>query len=214
MRLLYLFFFMLLTVGSLVVFACNSNLIQNQSQNARDLTSSTPTPNLNTLEKTERDELLNKARSLQAMGKADEAIDLYEKLLLYNHPSKIEIHRSMAEIYLGLGNYDKAAMHYRSIVDIEPSDARGHWALANVLIVNLKECKAGLAEAETAQKTYGHDGLEYVRDRIIGKAHDCLGNKQKAVEFYKRFLNGASFAPDSADFKETSKRVSELLKQR
>jgi tetratricopeptide (TPR) repeat protein len=200
-----------LLAGCFVAFACDSNVIQNQNvKNSMENMSPTPAPISNTAEMSEGDDLLNKARSLQAMGKADEAIALYEKLLTKEHPSQIEIHRSIAEISLGLEKYDQAAKHYRSITDIDPNDARARWGSAKVLIEYLGACKDGLGEAEIAKKAYGRDGQEYVRDRLIGKAYDCLGNKRKAIEFYKRFLKGAAFAPDSGDFKETAKRVFEL----
>lgn len=213
MRVLLFVFFLLLAAGCFVAFACDSNMIQNQKVKNSENMSPTPTPISNTIEISEGDDLLNKARSLQAMGKADEAIALYENLLTQEHPSRIEIHRSIAEISLGLEKYDQAAKHYRSMTDIDPNDARARWALAKVLIEYLRECKDGLGEAELAKKAYGHDGQQYVRDRMIGKAYDCLGNKQKAIEYYKRFLKGAAFAPDSGDFKETSKRVHELSKR-
>lgn len=190
---------------------CGSLPDSNSLKKSDRSVSPTPTPDDTAPAKTEA-ERLSVARGLQAQGKAEEALEVYRTLVETNHPESIEIHRSMAEILTGLRRFGEASSHYQSLLREKPEDARAHFAYANLLIVHMKDCQEGLLEAKLSKDLFGDDGLAYVRDLMIAKGYDCLGHSSKARSYYKSFVDGASFAPDSEDYKSAQKRLKELEK--
>jgi tetratricopeptide (TPR) repeat protein len=149
------------------------------------------------------------AQKLRLAGKTDEAIEELKRAIEAGDDDK-ETYREVADDLTGLKRYEEAEVYLRKIIEIDSKDARAHWALAKILVLELRRYEEGLKEAKLAQEYYGDDDLSYVRDYLIGKAYDGLGDYPNALRYYKSFLKGRSYAPDADDYKEVNKRVSEL----
>lgn len=204
--------FVLCGFFGLFVDACGSPYGSNSLVNGERGSSSTPTPEDVRRGKDEAEQL-SLARGLQAQGKAEKALEVYHVLIEANHPESIEIHRSMAEILTGLRRFDEASSHYLSLIGDKPDDARAHFANANLLIQHLNRCKEGISEATLAKDLFGADGLEHVRDLVIAKGYDCLRNDSEALRYYMSFSEGASYAPQSEDYKHAQRRIKELKRK-
>lgn len=145
----------------------------------------------------------------KAAGEYMKAIEKFKKSIEAGNDDK-EMYRRVAELYLALKKYEDAEFYLRKILEKDSKDAMAHWALAKVLVENLGKYDEGLKEAILSKELYGKDGSSHVHDRIIGFAYDGLGDYENAIKHYKLFLKGSSYAPDSDDYKEIKKRISEL----
>ncbi|MFC1658481.1 tetratricopeptide repeat protein [Candidatus Omnitrophota bacterium] len=87
--------------------------------------------------------LLALVYSLQ--GKIDEATAEYEAALrgaLDIDPQNIEIHRSLAQVYLRDGRFPEAEKTYQFILSLAPSDAKAHFFLGTIYEEQAKRNKA------------------------------------------------------------------------
>jgi tetratricopeptide (TPR) repeat protein len=145
----------------------------------------------------------------KAAGEYERAIEEFKKSIEAGNDDK-EMYRRLAELYLALKKYEEAENYLRIILEKDSKDLMAHWALAKILVENLGKYDEGLKEALLSKELYGKDGSSHVRDLLIGKAYDGLGDYENAIKHYKLFLKGTSYAPDSDDYKETKKRISEI----
>lgn len=152
---------------------------------------------------------LNQGLKYKAAGEYENAIAEFKKSIEAGGDDK-EMHRRVAELYILLKKYEDAKTYLKAILKKDEEDAMAHWALAKILVENLGEYEEGLREAIISKKLYGQDGTSHVHDRIIGKAYDGLKDYKNAIKYYKLFLKGSSYVPDSNDYKEAKKRVLEL----
>lgn len=152
------------------------------------------------------------ALKLQVAGQTTEAIEEFKKSIEAGKNDK-EMYRRVAELLIKLKRNEEAEMYLRRVIEKDSKDARAHWTLAAIL-VEMRNYENGLKEANLAKELYGESDISYVFDRLIGQAYDGLGDYENAIKHYKIFLKGRSYAPDSDDYKETQKRVSELEKQK
>ena len=153
----------------------------------------------------------NEALKMRAAGKTAEAIDEFKKSIEAGTDDK-ETYREVARLLVSLKRYEEAEEYLRKVFEKDPEDGRAHWALARVLVEHLGKYEEGLKEALLSKRLYGDDGTSHVHDRIIGKAYDGLKDYENAIKHYKIFLKGSSRIPDSEDYKEIQKRLSELEK--
>ena len=163
--------------------------------------------------KQEQENHFRAALKLHLAGETAQAIEEFKKAIEAGDDNK-ETYREVAMLLIDLKRYEEAEIYLRKVIEKDAKDARAHWELAALLTLQFERYEEGLREANLAEEYYGKDGLSYVRDHLIGKAYDGLGDYGNALKHYKRFLKGRSYAPDSEDYKEAQKRVSELEKRR
>ena len=158
-------------------------------------------------------EMLNRARNFRFDGKVQESITEFQKSITAGC-NEIEIHRELAGMYEGLGNFDKEIEEYQLLIKLNNNDLRGHWALATVLILDKKDFENGIKEAVLAQNMM--DKKDYFGrleiERLLGIAYDGLGDSVNAIRHYSKYMKVCSEIPDSKDCREISKRVMELKK--
>jgi tetratricopeptide (TPR) repeat protein len=151
------------------------------------------------------------AQRLRQAGDTAGAIEELKKVIEAGDEDK-ETYLELATFLIYLERYEEAETYLRKLIKKDPREARAHWFLAGILVLNLGRYEEGLKEAKLSKELYGEDDLSYVRDQLIGKAYDGLGDYPNALRHYKAFLKGRSYAPDATDYKEVKKRVSELEK--
>jgi tetratricopeptide (TPR) repeat protein len=78
-------------------------------------------------------------------GQLDRAIAAYEKAIMIDAPSVVGAMRAVAEIYLQRGEYDKAEIRMRRVLELKPDSRLGRDAL-----VRLSAARAGKLPAATA----------------------------------------------------------------
>src|SRR5262245_47873541 len=79
------------------------------------------------------DELLTKARRLQGIGRAQDALPILRRLCKYPQLSAAaaaEVHQLLGETYLDLSQFKLARKHLRAALRIEPQNAATHHLLA------------------------------------------------------------------------------------
>lgn len=193
--------------------ACESEVFVKKGGTTSVDASPTPSPYSNGFAKplpAEQKMYLNEGLKHQAAGKYPEAIEEFKKSIGAGNDDK-EMFRRIAELYIALKKWEDAELYLREILDRDSEDAGAHGALAGVLVWQLGKYDEGLKEA-LISKEKTPSNTSHVVDRTIGKAYEGLGDYENAIKHYKIFLRGTSYAPDSDDYKDTKKRISELEK--
>ncbi|MFN6964852.1 MAG: tetratricopeptide repeat protein [Pyrinomonadaceae bacterium] len=199
---------------SLLGNSCESRVFVQNAETPSVVVSPTPSPLSNGFAKPlppEQAMYLREGLKHKAAGEYPEAIEQFKKSIAAGNDDK-EMFRRIAELYLAQKRYVDAETYLREIIEKDAKDAMAHWALAKILVENLGKFEEGLKEAITSKELYGDYDVSYVHDRVIGEAYDGLGDYENAIKHYRIFLRGASYAPESDDYKEIKKRVSELEK--
>lgn len=198
---------------SLVSMICCSNVLTKNSES--NPVEPLPTPTHSTtvpkiiVENQDWEESYHEALRLWAADEKILAIEQLKIVIRLGHDDK-EIFRRLADWYSAVEQYPDQESALRELLKKDPKDARAHLTLAKLLIDHLGKLDEGISTAKDAKKLYEKESLSYACDKIIGEAYDQLGNRRKALEHYKLFLKGSSFAPESDDFKKIKQRVKEL----
>jgi tetratricopeptide (TPR) repeat protein len=155
----------------------------------------------------ERNAHFNEALRLSQKLEYENAIAEMEKAVAIE-PDKVS-YRWLANWYSVLKKYEDEVKTYRKLIELDSSDPIDHWALAKLLVRQLKQFDEGIKEAKIAKNLYAVNN-SYVLDQVIGEAYEGLGDSEKALAYYKLFLRGVSYAPMSDDYKNTKKKITDL----
>lgn len=72
-------------------------------------------------------------------GRVDRAIEAYEKAIRTDPSAVVGAMRSVAELYLGRGEYDQAESHMRRVLALKPGSRMGHDALVRLYDTMLRD---------------------------------------------------------------------------
>ncbi|MDG1765413.1 MAG: tetratricopeptide repeat protein [Flavobacteriales bacterium] len=116
--------------------------------------------------------------------------------------TNVEAHLWLGIFSLQSGQTDKAKDRFETVLNLEPQQPEAHWQLGQMSMQDSLYAQ-GVSHFETA---YASD-TNYVNALFfIGKSYEELGNSNKAIEYYDRYL---PFAPDTV----VSNRVKYFIDQ-
>jgi protein O-GlcNAc transferase len=133
----------------------------------------------------------NQFLSLYHVGRLDEAVSKGEALLR-DFPRSILLHDVLGQIYLSRGQREKAAVSFRSGVDIRPDRAEAHYNLA-VVLQELEQYDAAVAAYENA---IANDPVYVFAYNNLGALHNVMGNPKEAI---MHLQSAIKLKPDYAD---------------
>lgn len=134
----------------------------------------------------------HEALRLGSAGRFEAAIREMELYLLNNPRDTVAI-GWIAKWLSALGQQSKEAEVYRTLVEINKHDAASRLDLAKLQIRNLHECADGLKNAVIAKSLYS-GRMQFMVDKLIGEAYECLGDTGKAIGSYRMYIAGAKRA--------------------
>ncbi|UCE99673.1 MAG: tetratricopeptide repeat protein [Planctomycetota bacterium] len=125
----------------------------------------------------------NLANTLADSGRADEAIEHFNRSLLLE-PDSAVTHNNLGSLLDELGRTDEAIEHYRKALDLKPSLPEAHYNLATLLAAQGKTDEA-IAEFRQALR-FKPDYMEALGH--LGFALAEKGNFNEAIVYYKKAL--------------------------
>jgi tetratricopeptide (TPR) repeat protein len=114
-------------------------------------------------------------------GKADEAIEHYEKALSYS-PEFYPAHNNLGSVYLSRQNFEAAQNHFESALKANQKDAQAYFNLANVMLLTQRfdeaehEIGEGLQRRPDSAFGYFLQGSLYARTKRAELAEKSLLN--------------------------------------
>ena len=137
-------------------------------------------------------EIFSQASSLQAEGKAQDALNIYEKILKESPDTdlKDEILIQMASCYIQLGDDDSAIKAYLTIISTEPNNmdaANAVSLMANVYMQRYQFEDLLAMSKQIIQQFPGTESAAMAVYRIASYLYS-KGDNEKAIEQYQSFL--------------------------
>lgn len=134
----------------------------------------------------------NEAENLQAVGKAQEALNIYEKILKESPETtlKDEILIQMASCYIQLGDDDSAIKSYLNVVSNNPNSTNAANAvslMANVYTHRYQFDDLLAMSKQILQQYPGTESAAMTVYRVAGYLYS-KGDNKKAIEQYQNFL--------------------------
>ena len=124
---------------------------------------------------------LNEGNALFDVGKYEEAIAVYNKIL-EDYPNAYIIHKNIGNAYFQLEKYDEAEEHYKKVLEQAPDD--------NEIMMLIGNCYSNRNENEKAIEWYNKIDFENISDPIvlynIGSNYKNLSRYEEALKYYKR----------------------------
>jgi tetratricopeptide (TPR) repeat protein len=129
------------------------------------------------------DALINAADAMMALGRARDALPLYQRALQIE-PLRVDARNNQGNAFLALGQYDAAVGCYRGALDLRPEDAQIHCNLGNAqrLLGRLNEAIAASRRAIALDPTLS------VAHNILGLSLAACGQRVPAVASYRQAL--------------------------
>ena len=171
--------------------------------------SATSSPNVS--EETLR-EMYWAALKLWADDEREQAIRAMEDVYELDKEDEIPLWR-LEEWYAATGEHRKRVGALERLIEIKPENATAYSRLAQTLIRDLGEFKAGLMAAKKAKKYFKDPSTSYIDEELIAEALEGLGEYENALEHYRLYLKGCADLPESDCFKKATKKIS-LLEQK
>lgn len=203
-------FIIFLSIAMLTVSCENRVLMQNRNMTG----AASPSPISNSKERPSKEFLrhYHEGLKIKVNGKfpddVPKAIEEFKKASAID-PKDKETYRRIAELHISIKQYEDAEIYLRKIIEQDSEDGMANLALTQILIDHLGRHEEGLREANIAEKLYDSNTASFAH--LKGKAYDGLGDYENAAKQYEIFLKELDL-PDSDDYKQVKKRVSELQK--
>ena len=127
---------------------------------------------------------LDRATSLLARDKVDEAIDQFLKII-EKHPNYGLAYSNLGAAYYRKGNLDKASEATKKAIEINPNDKSAHGNLGNVY-TDLKKYDEAIAEHKKAIELSPNDAEAFLN---LGVAFSRKGDTEEGVIQFKRAIS-------------------------
>lgn len=159
------------------------------------------------------------ATKLGGEGKYSEAITEMKKALEIRSSSgatpgdigtDLSAYNYMGNWHGALNEYEQQATSYRKMTELDPADYGAHYLLARVLVQKLHRYDEGLKEYELFRKNNLHYEINEYSEGLRAEAYEGLGDKKKALKYYKIFLKSLSGAPLSEEYKNAERKIEAL----
>jgi tetratricopeptide (TPR) repeat protein len=125
-----------------------------------------------------------KGKILEALGRSEEALELYDQLLAEN-PQRVESWISYGHAARALGLQKQSVDAYRKAIAVRPFSGVAYWSLANMKTVLFGDEDIAAIESHLKRPDLPTED----RDRLLfslGKAYEDRGEYEKSFEQYAR----------------------------
>ncbi len=130
------------------------------------------------------EELFNQAISLHEQGSLQDAISLYQELLIH-FPSAVLLHQNIALAFSDSGNYQTAHNHFQKAAELSPEEPSVQFSLA-YSYKNIGELQQA---AEIYQSLLQSDEAQPEILYNLGNCYKDLGNNESAISSYRKVLS-------------------------
>lgn len=138
------------------------------------------------------------------LARSDKDVALNEYLSAYQIKNNdLVLIRNIAELIEDMGDKNHAAEFWERLVNLEPANKQALEKVAEFR-ANIGDYRG---EAEILENLYSIDNKNTIIIKKLAKAYEAIKNKDKALEFYNKFI---SISPVNQEYEEIKAKIAKL----